>query len=247
VLPLSLPQLSPRQRHLVASTWNFRASAERSALLRFQRLLIELRQTGAPAVVVEGVEQAIDDESRHIGLCDQLARLFGRVDAPSGPTPHGPIGPPSASIRERLLYEMVAFCCVTETINAAMLVAVQRRVQAPNVKEVVQAILKDEVNHSRIGWAYLQWARNEGRADWLADWLQPMFEGAGVEEIYAPDSGERDGPLMAAYGELSLRDRTSIFRAANRDVVLPGMERVGFRTDECERWLATFEAPIPDQ
>ena len=237
-----LQDLSPRQRQLVASTWNFRASAERSALRRFRRLLSEFRQTSAPTVVLDGVIQAIEDESRHIGLCDALALEFGWVAEPSGPTPHGPIGPKSASLSDRLLYEMVAFCCVTETINASMLLAVQRRVQAPVVKDVVHDILKDELNHSRIGWAYLQWARNEGRGDWLSDWLRTMFEGAGVEEIYAPDSGEREGELMAAYGELSLDDRATIFQAANRDVVLPGLERHGLRTKPCRDWLQTFRA-----
>ena len=54
-----------------------------------------------------------------------------------------------------------------------------------------------------------------------------MFQGAGVEEIYAPDSTDRAGDLMADYGELTLLDRTDIFRAANRDVIFPGLESFG--------------------
>lgn len=233
--------LSSHQRRLIASTWNFRASAERSALLRFTRLLGELKQTGAPQVVVQGVEEAIDDETRHIGLCDAVATEFGWVGEPSPPTPYGPIGPKEAPLVERLLYEMVAFCCITETINASMLLGIQRRVKAPPVKETIHAILKDELNHSKVGWAYLQFVRNEGRGEWLNKWLKSMFQGAGVEEIYAPDSTDRAGDLMADYGELTLLDRTDIFRAANRDVIFPGLESFGLNPKACRDWLQTFE------
>ena len=237
-----MTDITDAQRRLVAATWNFRASAERSALNRFTRLRDELQRTGAPAVIVDEVTRAIDDEQRHIGLCDTLAAEFGWHEAPSPPTPYGPIGPKDAPLAERLLYEMTAFCCVTETINASMMLAIQRRVTEPRIKETVHAILKDEVNHSKVGWGYLQWARANGRGDWLQGWLIQMFRGAGVEEIYEPDTSDRDSAIMAAHGELTLTDRTGIFTAANRDVVLPGFEKMGFDTRACADWLASFEA-----
>ena len=233
--------LSKAERCLIAATWNFRASAERSALRRFTRLYTELKETGAPDIVLEGVRDAIDDEHRHIGLCDALAQEFGWKGPPSDPTPFGPIGPKAAPLEARLLYEMVAFCCVTETINASMMLEINRRAIAPEVKETIHAILKDELNHSKVGWAYLQWSRDKGRGDWLQEWLIQMFYGAGVEEIYEPDTSGREAPHVQAYGELSFADRTEIFQAANRDVVLPGLERFGFDTSECRAWLRTFE------
>lgn len=233
--------LSKTERYLVAATWNFRASAERSALRRFTRLYSELKETGAPDVVLDGVREAIDDEQRHIGLCDALALEFGWTGPPSDPTPFGPIGPKAAPLEARLLYEMVAFCCVTETINASMMLEINRRAIAPEVKETIHAILKDELNHSKVGWAYLQWSRSKGHGEWLQEWLIQMFHGAGVEEIYEPETSGRDAPHLQAYGELSFSDRTAIFQAANRDVVLPGFDTFGFDTTECRAWLQTFE------
>ena len=187
------------------------------------------------------MEQAVDDEARHIGLCDQVAKDYGWPGDPSPPTPHGPLGPEEASFEDRLLYEMVAFCCVTETLNTSMLLAIHRRVVAPDIKAQVHAILKDEVNHSRVGWAYLQYRRDRGDGAQLTDWLPNMFHGAGIEEVYSPDSGGRDTEAMADYGESSLKMRTDIFEAAVRDVIFPGLERVGVDTRPSQMWLETFK------
>jgi hypothetical protein len=234
--------LTTSQRRLVANTWDFRASAERSALIRFRRLQGELKSADAPAVVLDLIAEAIEDEARHIGLCDMLARRFGWEGAPSRPTPSEPLGPVDASADERLLYEMVAFCCITETINASMLLAIEKRVKAPEVREVVHAILKDEVKHSKVGWAYLQHVRNQGGGTQLGRWFAVMFKEAGVEEVYTPDCGGRDASVMRDYGELSFADRTEIFRCATRDVVLPGLDHFGYATTACRAWLDRFEA-----
>ena len=87
-----LPDLSESERLLVAATWNFRASAERSALRRFNRLRDALAQTGTPEPIVALMEQAVDDEARHIGLCDQVAKDYGWPGNPSPPSPVGSRG-----------------------------------------------------------------------------------------------------------------------------------------------------------
>ena len=123
-----------------------------------------------------------------------------------------------------------------------MLLAIEKRVVAPEVREVVHEILKDEVQHSKAGWAYLQHARNQDRGAALSRWFLVMFKEAGVEEVYTPDCGGRDCTEMRDYGELSFADRTAIFRAATQDVVLPGFQHFGYDTKACSAWLASFEA-----
>jgi hypothetical protein len=73
---VSGPALSESERALVAETWTFRAHAERSASLRFERLARELRQAEAPSVVIELAETAVTDEIRHAGLCDSLSQAY---------------------------------------------------------------------------------------------------------------------------------------------------------------------------
>ena len=189
------------------------------------------------------MHRAIDDETRHIKLCDTLARAYGWSQPPSPPTPHHPIGPAGVSQGDRLLYEMVAFCCITETLNASMLLTIHRRVIATDIKDAIHTILKDEINHSKVGWAYLEYRRSQGDGDALSAWLPRMFKGAGVDEVHTPDSGGRDSDRMADYGELSFAMRVQIFAAAVRDVIFPGLERHGIDTARSRTWLEQFQAP----
>ena len=108
----SPPALDATQSRFVANTWASRASSERAAALRFERLTNTLRASQAPQAVVDLAQRAVVDERRHIGLCDGLAAHFGWTDPPLPPGPHAAIGPPQASASERLLYEMVSSCCL---------------------------------------------------------------------------------------------------------------------------------------
>lgn len=237
---MSAPELSEHERALIAETWSFRGHAERSATLRFERLARELRACEASAVAIELAELAIEDERRHALLCDSVAAAYSAdewtndcaVQAPS------PLGPPGLAHEDRLLFEVVAFCCFTETLNTAMLIETLKHAEEPEIRRALQEILRDEVQHSRLGWAHLADARAHGRGDFLGQSLPYMFETADVEAIFTNDS-RRDDPRLAFYGELSRDQRIGIFCAAVRDVVFPGLEAQGVSTEEGRAWLHT--------
>lgn len=248
--PTNMPgPLDPAQRRFVASTWALRASGERAAALRFERLARTLAAADAPADMVALALRAGDDERRHVGLCDELAALFGWTRPPLPPGPHHPIGPTGRSPDDRLLYELVSACCLSETLNACMLRAILDRVRAPQVRDTVQTILSDEVHHARLGWRTLQHAREQGRGDFLGPMLPRMLRGAGVSLIDSPDAPGRDEAQLAAWGELDHDARLAVFHAAMRDVVWPGLESAGVHTDLARAWCAEHvpaaKAPAP--
>jgi hypothetical protein len=235
---VSRPALSESERALVAETWTFRAHAERSATLRFERLARELRQSGAPSVVIDLAETAVTDELRHAELCDAVAQAYsqeGSVHECDLAAP-APLGPPGLGEQDRLLFEVVAFCCFTETLNTAMLVETLKGVRETKIRATVQEILKDEVQHSRLGWAHLAAMRAQGKGDFLSETLPYMFKTADVTAIFTEDL-RREAPHLAFYGELCQAQRVGIFHAAMRDVVFPGLEAQGVRTDAGRAWL----------
>ncbi|MFT5587526.1 MAG: hypothetical protein ACI9VR_005136, partial [Cognaticolwellia sp.] len=243
----SPPELDAIQSRFVASTWAFRASAERAAALRFERLACTLRAVQAPQTVVDLAQRAVVDERRHIGLCDGLATHFGWTGSPLPPGPHAPIGPSQASAGERLLYEMVSSCCLSETLNACMLRAILDRASSPMIRDTVRSILGDEVHHARLGWLYLEHARGGDVGEFLGPLLPRMLQGIGAEYIDAPDPPGRDAPRLAAWGELDQESRSAIFHAAMRDVVLPGLERVKVPTGAARAWLAAHTGASHDK
>jgi hypothetical protein len=228
--------LSDHQRQALAGVWAFRARAERDAIVRFRRLASELDRLGAERRVVELARAAVEDEQRHASSCAELARHYGSREAPSvGAAP--PIGPRTLSAADRLLYEVVAFCCVTETLNTSLMHVAYLRARVPYAREAIREILKDEVWHSRMGWAHLHAARAQARGGFLSAALPRMLAGAVRVELFADSAEADESELLADHGELPATTRIEVFESAARDVLLPGLEELGIDTGPARAWI----------
>lgn len=115
---VSLPEAL--RRH-VAETWAFRRQEELDAGARFARLGASLEQWDAPEPLVTLARRAAEDERRHAGMCELMARAYGHES--SAPESHAgrteDAAPPELGSRERVLYEVVAACCIAETESTA--------------------------------------------------------------------------------------------------------------------------------
>ena len=230
-------EVTPDERMRVAETWNFRYIAELRAAKRFTRLAVELRETGAAPEVLRLAEAAIDDEKRHAALCRTVATEYGYpFDETEVTIEAVPLAPPELDRNDALLFEIVAFCCITETVNTAMLVDTLSFAKDTRIREAVRTILRDEVNHSKLGWAHLAHETARGRGSFLSSWLIPMFGQLGIQEILHRD-GSRDSASLAYHGELNDSRRVALFGEAIYDIVLPGLENSGVQTRNLRNWL----------
>lgn len=231
-------QLNAYQRSLVAETWQFRAHAERLASMRFERLANTLRLHGTSEGLVTLAESSVQDEVRHAALCDALVARYTDGDIGTSytlPAPP-PLAPPGLDAEQRLCFEMMAFCCLTESINAAMLMVVLKATREPRIRSTIRTILGDEVKHSRLGWGFLTESRQHQPLSWLGETLPFMLKTAEVEEIFDADDRRQD-PVLQAFGELTRAQRVAIFQGAIIDIVLPGLERLDIPTERARTWL----------
>jgi hypothetical protein len=238
--------LEPRERAALAGVWAFRARSEREAEARFQRLTRQLASEGAEPVVVALAHQAARDERRHARICARMAARYGHREGPGDPPAAREIGPASLAPRDRLLFEMVAFCAITESINAALMTETWHRARVPAVRAAVRAILRDEVAHSRLGWAHLAAERARGNGGFIADFLPSMLAGAATEELFTPGESGPESARLVAHGELPLSTRVELFRATLRDVVFPGMAALGVDTNSGRSWLRAVDVRLPE-
>ena len=230
--------LDDMQRGLVAQTWAVRAVAERQATRRFERLSVDLLEHHATDQVVALAREAVDDERRHALRCDDVAAHFGWDPSAALLEQEATrLAPDHLNPRDALLYEMVAFCCITETINSSMLLETLGFARSPIVCDAVREILKDEVSHSRLGWAHLAAERLQGRGEFLSKELVGMFKEIGLSLIFDAEDRARDADVLAQYGELSFERRTEIFKAVVSDVILPGFDQAGLDTGSVRHWL----------
>jgi hypothetical protein len=234
-------ELSDAGRSVLAGVWAFRAGAERQAAHRFVRLARELRETSALEECVTLAERAAEDELRHVEICTTLALAYGGSTEPGAGDDAPPIGPATLSQRERLLYELVAFCCITETLNASLMKVALDRACVPEVRDALRAILRDEVQHARLGWAHLAWERSRGGASFVAERLPAMLSGAVQKELFSPNPAPAESVALERHGELPEAQRLAIFEATAAQVLVPGFEHHGIDTAPMRAWISRMK------
>jgi hypothetical protein len=229
-------------RARVAATWAFRTRAEIEATARFARMTTELAEVGATPIVVRGAADASADESRHRDLCARLAAKWGEPNALAHEPPAKRIGRSDMDPRDRLLWEMVAVCCISETMNTSLMTRCLEVAKDEEIRSTLHELLEDEVRHARLGWAHLAAERSAGRGQFLRDVL-PLMLDASIEP------GFLDGPPPAPwtdalfdYGELPWAELVQIYRDTLMLVIFPGLDAVGVDTSKGRAWLEEHSA-----
>jgi len=221
----SIEQLPDDLRRSIAEHWRLRAAAELGVAFAFGALLPRLRDLRAPGVVLGLVEKAIDDERRHGELCVRLASRYLGAEV-STPPPRGEELPCFGTNDEPLEVALVVTgtCCINESIACEWIRSSWAAARFPTAIQANQHHLEDEIDHARLGWAYLN-ALDPRVRDRLRRWTARLLA-ANVEEWRKPDASlPPEG--VPPHGHLSLIDSRAAIDAAVRDVVLPGLAHVG--------------------
>jgi hypothetical protein len=226
-------------RAAAARVWRYRCRMELEAADRFRDLAARLTAHGASDAIVEMARRASSDEFRHAERCLDLVRHFGgRVERPRTPQAR-PVAPRAFDEEERLLYEVVALSCVTETLSTALLGVLVERARDSVARDVLHSILRDEVSHSRLGWAFLAEEHGRGARDCVSESLGRMLSSTLPDELFAATLEESAmDRALAGFGSLERVERQRIVREALNAVVFPGLERFGIDTASGRAWLA---------
>jgi hypothetical protein len=220
-----------------AEVWASRAHAEAQSAARFNQLARDLKATGAPEGLVELAEKAETEETEHVDLCLRLVNHLGhKTHRPKIPTI--PSGVAGLEPKEALLLQMVGMCCINETVSAAILGEMLRQAEPGRVHDTIQTILRDEIGHSRLGWAYLAYIAGDGKLTLLEKELPTLLQNAVTDELFEqPDLDDPDH-LSAPLGTVPRVTRFELFEAALLDLVFLGLERFGVETAAGRAWLA---------
>jgi rubrerythrin len=225
-------------RRAAAEAWAFRARVEQEAALRFERLAAVVASFDPGSPVPAMMRRAADDERRHTELC---ARLAGSLGSPVTLEPEvglPSIAPRSLDERQATLYEVVAACCITETESMATLTTLMAAEPDPEVREVLHSISKDEVVHSRMGWAHLSRESAAGEVAFLGALIPGMLAGTIDAGLFGAPPADEDREGLLHLGVLPLEKKREVFLGTLEQVVFPGLERFGVDAEPGRRWLA---------
>jgi hypothetical protein len=240
-----VPTPTPLVREAIGATWALRARGEREAEARFARLARALGRTGAPGEVQGLALRASVDESRHVSLCSRLARSYGaRIETAS------PLVPTADTTglepEDAALAEVVALCCIAETISVAAFGAILESAEPREIRDVAESILHDEAFHAEIGWTHLAAELAHGRGAFLGEVLPSLLASNLSAELGLASSALGDGveaDEARSFGLLPAARQRAIVRDALGSVVLPKLEAAGVETAAAVAWLASVQDP----
>lgn len=208
-----------------ADVWRIRERTEHEAAEIFERLAADMAAAGVPETLVTLARRCAEDERDHAVRCRRIVDELAPGLDPLAPDRAIRLGPSTDDAGRRALYASVAVGCVTETLSTALLLEMRPHARPGAVRDAIDAILKDEVRHSRLGWAHLEWAAARGDVSWLAPALPKMLRAALDVEITS--ASETDEAALRACGILPAGDVRRVTDAAIRTTIVPGFERYG--------------------
>jgi hypothetical protein len=221
--------LGDRGRAVVGAGWRERMRQEHLAVGAFALLARELAEEGCSSVVLTLVTRAASDEVRHAEICRSFAvALMGEREVPARfrGLPKIPMHE-GATKAERVLFHVVEMCCLSETLTGVYFTEMLARCADPVAREAVESLLEDEVDHGRVGWAYLAERARERRVGGLAKALPGMFDRTFRTVMGAARRAPPDDVALERCAFLGIRASAEVYARALEQVILPGFEEVG--------------------
>ena len=205
-------------------------------MLRFASLSRRMWDAGAPAALVELAARASRDEERHASRCADILRAR-QAPIPPPETRLLQYAPLELSPEQRLTYEVVAQSCVSETESMATLVTLLDAAHEEMLRNVLHELARDEVQHARIGWGYLTWARQRMDLSFLAPHLPVMVAGSAGPDLFRPAKPGTDDRALFHSGVVPHSERQRVYLETLESVVIPGMNEHGVDTTALQAWM----------
>jgi hypothetical protein len=226
-------------RSVVGGTWRSRAQQEHLAVGAFALLAYELAADGCEPIVLDLVTRAANDELRHMKICRRVAIAMLGKDAVPAMWRGVPKVPRHAGLKPetRVLLHVVEMCCLSETITGVYFTEMLARTTDSVVRTAIESLLEDEIDHGRVGWAYLATRARAGRVDGLAEALPALLDRTVGRTLRDLAGALDDDASWSAFGWLGRSSGTATVRRALQEVILPGFETLGVG-------LASSTAPI---
>ena len=235
---LAIEQLDAAARERIAHVWTDRAHNELRTSTVFANLHRALVAARAAPPVIRLAALAVSDEVRHADICIEVASRYAgkEVDYPAVEPILEPHFAGCGDVTNRHLFTVMQ-CCINETIAVSYLRTCFDRAKGALVRAAVRAILEDEIDHSRLGWAHLGSQRvSEEMRLIVADAMPQLL--TMVHAVWIADEGGHHDAAPAGHGALAMADVHEVVRATVRDVVIPGLEHVRVDAAGARTWLA---------
>jgi hypothetical protein len=227
--------MEPTLRRAVAHTWERRAHEELKVAAAFSVLTRELLETRGDPLVLAAVSRGVNDEVRHAVVCRSLAAKYRGGDVPWPPEVAIEPSTRADDRRLRTAFHLVSMCCINEAIASTFLETSHAGAKSTSARIAVGELLADEVEHARIGWAFVAKQAAPMRAAIAANLvtlLKPVWRAWWEGAMVTLKEGAPEHGLPAV-----TTTRVCAARAL-REIVAPGFAELGFDAGPLLQWVA---------
>jgi hypothetical protein len=242
--------MHPKLRRELAIIWHTQAATEMRVARSFELVHEALVLFGADDELVALAARGIDDEVRHAELCQTMCETYAgaSTNEPLLLEHYMPRHPLAESPLERAALIVVGQCALNETFASAYLSAAYESCESPLARAAIRELLTDEIDHARLGWAFLQSLDPAMRAR-ISAWLAPLCvtnlrEWRKLESMSGRQA--RSGLFratqlhaaeLARHGVPTFESIRTALAEAIEGVLLPGFGHAKLDTRGVEAWV----------
>ncbi len=222
--------LTRDERAAALRNWSDRMVSEHVSSRVFAGFFDKLLRAGMPSRHLDLARAAMDEERAHAVLCARaLTALGGEARAPL-PDPLPRVAQhDDADPIEAVLRDAISIGACSETVAVALVGAEREQAATPDLHDVLDRILADEVGHARLGWKLLDEllpAVSERTKRRLSAYLVAVFEHQLAFHspfLDMPATTDRGVSVGAPDGPSNFR----IFATTMTGITVPGLEERG--------------------
>jgi hypothetical protein len=215
-------ELDARTARALAEAWLEDGRQEHASIAAFARFTMLALAVGAPPEFAQGSQGASLDEIAHANGCLALARRYGAGDVGPGPVSLAGAMPEQDAALADLAALTVHEGCVGETLGVLLATEQLSTATDPEVRALLERIVRDEQRHAELAWRFVRWAIERGgeevRRAVAAAFDEAMAETRALD--YPPDPG-CDLQAFAAHGRLTRARTASMVERGLREIVEP--------------------------
>lgn len=232
----SVDALSDAERAELARVWLARSATEHRVATSFELIRGSLAALRADSALITLADRAVDDEHRHAEICRYTASCFAarELELPA-PLPFSHPKHERAAEDLRHALWVVGQCCFNETLASGFLETATAAATGPMAHRALKELLSDEIDHARLGWAFLA-----GLEPRLRSAIGPWLPALAKANLRMWRESPRDYPAtldFVAQGAPSGELIESALMAALRDLIVPGFETLGLPVQKLALWL----------
>lgn len=216
----------------LVDSWRALCEDERDSVIAATMVAGDLARLGAPPAILGAAARVIQDEIRHVGVCETVLDRLGAqaVEVPADRRRRGLGDDPS--LERRTALALVAGFAVGESMSAGCFAAARRPCRQPLVRWALTEILRDEARHGGFGidagrWLIRDWSDADRRALWPGCVAEMEAFERRIGGPFPEDGTWTPNAEESAAGILSPREGCAAAVRAVERWVIPSLARLG--------------------